>query len=105
MMSSILMIIYSYIIVSCLVSLMSFVFFLMIRRPPRSTRTDSLFPYKTLFRSAFGAGTADHRSGSRDHARFDHDRFGMAGPPGPADRYRRLEAQGDRQSTRLNSSH
>src|SRR3546814_13210990 len=33
-----------------LVSL-SYVFFLMIRRPPRSTRTDTLFPYTTLFRS------------------------------------------------------
>src|SRR3546814_5789812 len=35
-------------------------FFLMIRRPPRSTRTDTLFPYTTLFRSrtrlAGGAG-------------------------------------------------
>src|SRR3546814_4419678 len=27
----------------------------MIRRPPRSTRTDTLFPYTTLFRSLFGA--------------------------------------------------
>src|SRR3546814_11408791 len=27
----------------------------MIRRPPRSTRTDTLFPYTTLFRSAFTA--------------------------------------------------
>src|SRR3546814_3671356 len=27
----------------------------MIRRPPRSTRTDTLFPYTTLFRSAEGA--------------------------------------------------
>src|SRR3546814_14141316 len=37
-----------------LISLVSFcvlVFFLMIRRPPRSTRTDTLFPYTTLFRS------------------------------------------------------
>src|SRR3546814_11451597 len=32
-------------------------FFLMIRRPPRSTRTDTLFPYTTLFRSA-DCGTA-----------------------------------------------
>src|SRR3546814_20815144 len=31
-------------------SLLAF-FFLMIRRPPRSTRTDTLFPYTTLFRS------------------------------------------------------
>src|SRR3546814_18199572 len=29
-----------------------FCLFLMIRRPPRSTRTDTLFPYTTLFRSA-----------------------------------------------------
>src|SRR3546814_20947621 len=27
------------------------IFFLMLRRPPRSTRTDTLFPYTTLFRS------------------------------------------------------
>src|SRR3546814_8284813 len=31
-------------------------FFLMIRRPPRSTRTDTLFPYTTLFRSLAGVG-------------------------------------------------
>src|SRR6056297_1842069 len=31
-------------------------FFLMIRRPPRSTRTDTLFPYTTLFRSRPGGG-------------------------------------------------
>src|SRR3546814_5110204 len=30
-------------------------FFLMIRRPPISTRTDTLFPYTTLFRSVDGA--------------------------------------------------
>src|SRR3546814_11458207 len=29
----------------------------MIRRPPRSTRTDTLFPYTTLFRSVIRAGT------------------------------------------------
>src|SRR3546814_17258009 len=31
-------------------------FFLMIRRPPRSTRTDTLFPYPTLFRSLGARG-------------------------------------------------
>src|SRR3546814_14227586 len=31
-------------------------FFLMIRRPPRSTRTDTLFPYTTLFRSTESLG-------------------------------------------------
>src|SRR3546814_1821521 len=34
-----------------LLSCISLFFFLMIRRPPRSTRTDTLFPYTTLFRS------------------------------------------------------
>src|SRR3546814_15716061 len=38
-------------VISCLVLLYLFFFFLMIRRPPRSTRTDTLFPYTTLFRS------------------------------------------------------
>src|SRR3546814_15597588 len=36
-----------------------FFFFLMIRRPPRSTRTDTLFPYTTLFRSK-AAATQHH---------------------------------------------
>src|SRR3546814_17598657 len=35
-----------------------FFFFLMIRRPPRSTRTDTLFPSTTLFRSGFEAPVA-----------------------------------------------
>src|SRR3546814_15007525 len=35
----------------CVRSSFLFFFFLMIRRPPRSTRTDTLFPYTTLFRS------------------------------------------------------
>src|SRR3546814_2846789 len=35
-------------------------FFLMIRRPPRSTRTDTLFPYTTLFRSKTVETALDH---------------------------------------------
>src|SRR3546814_14410924 len=35
----------------CLSALVGVFFFLMVRRPPRSTRTDTLFPYTTLFRS------------------------------------------------------
>src|SRR3546814_18917918 len=31
----------------------------MIRRPPRSTRTDTLFPYTTLFRSLYGHGNVE----------------------------------------------
>src|SRR3546814_8578482 len=34
-----------------------FFFFVMIRRPPRSTRTDTLFPYTTLFRSRYSPGS------------------------------------------------
>src|SRR3546814_11503278 len=37
-----------------------FFFFLMIRRPPRSTRTDTLFPYTTLFRSLVERGLELH---------------------------------------------
>src|SRR3546814_16259377 len=49
-----------------------FFFFLMIRRPPRSTRTDTLFPYTTLFRSLVehAAPGAEHRADRLD------DRFG-----------------------------
>src|SRR3546814_8097122 len=49
-----------------------FVFFLMIRRPPRSTRTDTLFPYTTLFRS-FPAHYCMHRC---LHRRFLEMRIG-----------------------------
>src|SRR3546814_11791220 len=38
-------------------SMYVFVFVLMLRRPPRATRTDTLFPYTTLFR----AGGSGHR--------------------------------------------
>src|SRR3546814_17609265 len=39
------------------------VFFLMIRRPPRSTRTDTLFPYTTLFRSRASAAVQRAEAG------------------------------------------
>src|SRR3546814_20592206 len=47
----------SFVIVSsiaCLSLCFYYFFFLMLRRPPRSTRTDTLFPYTTLFRSVDG---------------------------------------------------
>src|SRR3546814_5773477 len=46
-----------------------FIFFLMIRRPPRSTRTDTLFPYTTLFRSPTLMGIAEVAIGDADVAR------------------------------------
>src|SRR3546814_6502128 len=51
-----------------------FMFFLMIRRPPSSTRTDTLFPYTTLFRSPRCCSCHVHRMhdpkyhGSRERA-------------------------------------
>src|SRR3546814_14172733 len=53
-----------------------YIFFLMIRRPPRSTRTDTLFPYTTLFRSSSSIPTerssmpdpASRRSALAGHA-------------------------------------
>src|SRR3546814_20018716 len=42
--------------------------FLMIRPPPSSTRTDTLFPFTTLFRSDLAVGTIRH-SGRREQAR------------------------------------
>src|SRR3546814_18188661 len=44
------------------------IFFLSLRRPPRSTRTDTLFPYPTLFRSAHPVG--DQRPQLKDYGRF-----------------------------------
>src|SRR3546814_5546489 len=54
----------------------SIFFFLMIRRPPRSTRTDTLFPYTTLFRSAFvgECGECDHTALVHIEAEHTHRR-------------------------------
>src|SRR5256885_16258043 len=77
-------------------------FFLMIRRPPRST----LFPYTTLFRSPVGAD----RPAARGHVesqpyvhRSREPRAGTVLRPvrGPA----AAPSRADRKSTRLNSSH
>src|SRR3546814_20006830 len=47
-----------------------FFFFLMIRRPPRSTRTDTLFPYTTLFRSIAGEIIESARPDVSQRSRF-----------------------------------
>src|SRR3546814_7613781 len=44
-------------------------FFLLIRRPPRSTRTDTLFPYTTLFRSDCRDWRPDHVHGTESGGR------------------------------------
>src|SRR3546814_10787456 len=53
--------------------LVTLVFFLMIRRPPRSTRTDTLFPYTTLFRSG---RRRVRRGGGPGRCRAGRDRAG-----------------------------
>src|SRR5438309_7046499 len=78
----------------------SLFFFLMIRRPPRST----LFPYTTLFRSAL-EGVRDLRLHPLDkEALAVRQRLGAA----TSDRRRAeplTDGERDRKSTRLNSSH
>src|SRR3546814_12433877 len=50
----------------CSITIVLCIVFLMIRRPPRSTRTDTLVPYTTLFRSEGqqGLGSGNHAGGS-----------------------------------------
>src|SRR3546814_423534 len=57
-------------------------FFLTIRRPPRSTRTDTLFPYPTLFRSTRWCGGRGYTFHRRSRKRQVHaaDRQGAACP-------------------------
>src|SRR3546814_15520374 len=57
----------------------------MIRRPPRSTRTDTLFPYTTLFRSHGGkeAVTGTNRAFRLDGGSWQEKRSGGAGRDRP----------------------
>src|SRR3546814_4068293 len=74
--------------------------FLMIRRPPRSTRTDTLFPYTTIFRSVRERDEDRDRPARRlalwpnDRSRFHAVR---------SERRLPALARTDRKSTRLNS--
>src|SRR5256885_11023873 len=89
---------------------MLFFFFLMIRRPPRST----LFPYTTLFRSPRAQGTPGAGTAPRPRSRAPRR---PRRAPGSARRPRRAARpratprpaaaarRADRKSTRLNSSH
>src|SRR3546814_13223738 len=94
-------------------------FYLMKRRPPRSTRTDTLFPYTTLFRSSLALDPVERRGvgeiiavmmrngnvdllarliggGEQRLAVLDLERHRAADE---------VEPRVDRKSTRLNSSH
>src|SRR3546814_19267579 len=59
----------------CHANFLMCIFVLMIRRPPRSTRTDTLFPYTTLFRSR------ESRIRRRRPAVAGRARAGFAGDP------------------------
>src|SRR3546814_12914770 len=75
-------------------------FFLMIRRPPRSTRTDTLFPYTTLFRSL-----AVNPHTGRVHTSY-HQAVAATGRLSSSDpNLQNIPVRKDRKSTRLNSSH
>src|SRR3546814_12878268 len=88
---------YVCVIISCLYIVF---FFLMIRRPPRSTRTDTLFPYTTLFRSlAICPPGSLSRSCQPWRRRPPRRRPAVQRTPATA------SAILDRKSTRLNSSH
>src|SRR3546814_9154843 len=65
----------------------------MIRRPPRSTRTDTLFPYTTLFRSRAALAAAVHRAACRrsDHRRAEPQSRSRSQYPAWADRRDRSE--------------
>src|SRR3546814_19644993 len=92
---------------------LSFLFFLMIRRPPRSTRTDTLFPYTTLFRSHSLPARQQPRSPrvGRQRQEITDERPRCRRPgggprPEVTDPVARRRWPGpDRKSTRLNSSH
>src|SRR3546814_3955696 len=82
----------------------------MIRRPPRSTRTDTLFPYTTLFRSAGRADDREHpqaaegdRGPGGGGARRSERR--VRGPARPADRERRQRGAARRRGEARSEEH
>src|SRR3546814_16567914 len=80
-------------------------FFLMIRRPPRSTRTDTLFPYTTLFRSSSSGLRCCRVDVVGGHVASMVRMTSPANPVDDPDDAAALAAHADRKSTRLNSSH
>src|SRR3546814_4215027 len=82
------------------------VLFLMIRRPPRSTRTDTLLPYTTLFRSPVSGPDVGARGGEAQPAAARVGRCGRTVPPvsavevahGPCQGYRSEEHTSELQS-------
>src|SRR3546814_8648875 len=72
----------------------------MIRRPPRSTRTDTLFPYTTLFRSASVVAVHGDRADRRIEL-AEIDRVGGGGAVGDVDDPALARRGADRDGVRL----
>src|SRR3546814_18311101 len=88
----------------CSISFLLF-FFLMIRRPPRSTRTDTLFPSTTLFRShTVRPSQVQHRTINLSHK---GDLSPMAGPARvlAAARDRKPEIGGSSMTSEIGRAH
>src|SRR3546814_20322659 len=96
-----------------LVLLVLLVFFLRVRRPPRSTRTDTLFPYTALFRSAasnrrFASICASVGSSAPARSLRPPEGAGSQRIVTRGARHAIVQSRrncSDRKSTRLNSSH
>src|SRR3546814_14953846 len=99
-----------------------FVFFVRIRRPPRSTRTDTRFPYTTLFRSAHRADAVVEAAATLHAELLGHGDLHVVDVPAAPQRFEegvgeaeiqqvlhsllaKVMVDADRKSTRLNSSH
>src|SRR3546814_12017289 len=76
-----------------------FFFFLMIRRPPRSTRTDTLFPYTTLFRSGSISCCAKARCTAGENRRSESFVPGEGSP----ERSRRFDGRSEEHTSELQS--
>src|SRR3546814_6350319 len=76
----------------------------MIRPPPRSTRTDTLFPYTTLFRSAAGAlqrvvgDELEHDARQQEHGRGERRRQQRQRGDQPNDTWRKYDREHSRSS-------
>src|SRR3546814_1609940 len=76
----------------------------MIRRPPRSTRTDTLFPYTTLFRSHdYGGAGARFGAGRSGHSHQGQDVFARCGTKLVAARAGRVQFRSEEHTSELQS--
>src|SRR3546814_17269876 len=82
------------------------IFILIIRRPPRATRTDTRFPYTTRFVSPFEVGLGVVEEADRLAVEVGRERPRRAlADLALGDRAQYTDGTQDRKSTRLNSSH